>query len=405
MRQLVERLRAGSAAASRPKLQEPDLWQIIDRELAVAIREDPEGRQATFAIMLSAFRSKPANLMLLGSTAIGKTWLAKQISAFLPIENVVTLGSSTQRAWFYCGKPVYKPHPIIRGKQIIDYYEVDWRNKVVIILDNVKPETLKDLKPIMSHDQPEINMQTTEQTKGGRFTTRRVRTIGSPAFVNCSTWLQWESELTSRHFYLTPKDDPKKYEAAAEYLDAEFTTGTAPISQMIPLIQTAIHELAAQKPQIVIHPNIVEKLKERFAWKSGKDVRDYERAATIIQSIAWLHALQRQRNEQGMVIADERDLEIMNAFIEPVLKISRYGTSSQVLDYYERVIKPVAEPQDAPYAEIRRKYLEIYSRPLSRDELQIMNKSLEAIGLIEFVVDQTDRRKRLVHLPVIQEKL
>ena len=289
-------------------LEQADLWKIVDQELSVAIREDPEGRQATFAIMLTAFLPKPANLMLLGSTAIGKTWLAKQASAFLPPENVVTLGSSTQRAWFYCGEPVYKPHPIISGKQIIDYYRVDWRSKVVIILDNVKPETLKDLKPTMSHDKPEIDMQTTEKTQGGKFKTRRVKTIGSPAFVNCSTWLQWESELTSRHFYLTPKDDPKKFEAAAAYLDAEFTTGTAPTSKMAPIIQDAIRQLVSRKLQVVIHPNVINKLKERFSWKSGRDVRDYERAATIIQAIAWFHALQRERNEQGQVIADERDL-------------------------------------------------------------------------------------------------
>ena len=92
----------------------------------------------------------------------------------------------------------------------------------------------------------------------------------------------------------------------------------------------------------------------------------------------------------------------MSGFIEPLLKTSRYGTSSQVLDYYERVIKPLAENGDAPYAEIRNKYLQVYERPLSRDDMQILNRALESLGLIELVVDLTDKRRRLVHVPVIQ---
>jgi hypothetical protein len=379
-------------------LTEPNLWSMVDQELAVTIREDPEGRQATFAVMLSAFNHKPANLMLLGSSAIGKTWMARNTSAFLPPENVIVLGSSTQRAWFYCGEPVYKPHPFIPNRKLIDHYAVDWRQKVVVILDNVKPETLKDLKPTMSKDQPEIDIQTTEKTQGGRNQTRKVRTIGSPAFINCSTWPTWEAELTSRHFYLSPRDNPVKYEAAADYLTEEYTTGKAPASELIPLIQNAIRYLISLNLTVVIHPNVIAKLKEKFQWKSGRDIRDYERAATIVQSIGWFHALQRERTEQGHVVADERDLAIMDGFIEPLLKTSKYGTSGEVLDYYERILKPLSEKGDVPYAEIRSKHLEIYERPLSREQLQIMNRSLESLGLIELVVDQLDKRRRLVRV-------
>ena len=68
--------------------------EITDDELGVTIKEDLEGRQGTFAVELTAFLPKPAHLMLLGSSAIGKTWLAKQTSAFIPTEHVQTLGSS-----------------------------------------------------------------------------------------------------------------------------------------------------------------------------------------------------------------------------------------------------------------------------------------------------------------------
>lgn len=379
-------------------LQEPDLWKRIDEELDVTIKQDPEGRQATFACELTAFRPKPALLMLLGSSAIGKTWLASQTSAFIPPEHVQTLGSSTQRAWFYCGKAVYKPHPLIPNKQVIDHFEVDWRNKVVVILDNVTPATIKDLKPIMSHDNPVIDLQTTERTQGGSLKTRQVKTFGCPAFVNCSTWLQWGAELTSRHYYLSPKDSPEKYKAAADYLSEEFITGRAATSKMIPIIHDAIRHLIAQKLEVVIHPNVIQKLRERFEWKSGRDIRDYERAATITKAIAWFHALQRQRTEQGEILADENDLAIVNGFIEPLLKTSRYGTSSEVLDYYERVLKPLAANGDIRPPDASHKYYEVYQRPMMRDDLYSFNKVLESLDLLEIIQDPTDKRRRLIRL-------
>lgn len=386
-------------------LREPNLWNTMDQELEIAIKEDLEGRQGTFAIELTAFLPKPAHLMLLGSSAIGKTWLAKQTSAFIPVEYVQTLGSSTQRAWFYCGEAIYKPHPIIPMKQVIDYYKVDWRNKVVIILDNVRPETIKDLKPIMSHDGPVIELQTTERTQGGSLKTRRVKTLGCPAFVNCSTWLQWGAELTSRHYYLSPKDSPQKYEAAANYLDQEFTTGQAPTSKIIPIIHDAIRYLVGQNLKTVIHPNVIGKLRERFTWKSGRDVRDYERAATITQAVAWFHALQRERTEQGDVIADERDLAIVNGFIEPLLRTSRYGTSNEVLDYYERVLKPLAANGDVHHADAATKYLQVYDRPIKRDEIYQYNTVLEGLGRIELIQDPQDKRRRLIRITDTQTQL
>ena len=389
-------------------LEQPDLWNIADQEIGVRVKEDSDGRQAAFAIMLTGFLPKPAHLMLLGSTAIGKTWLAKSCSAFLPPESVIVLGSSTERAWFYFGDPVYKPHPVIPKKEIIDYYRIDWRNKIVIILDNVRPDTVKDLKPIMSHDSPEIDLQTTERTQGGRFRTRRVKTIGCPAFINCSTWLQWDAELTSRHYYLTPKDTQEKFQAAADLLDQEYLTGSAPTSAMIPIIQDAIRYLISRELSVVIHPSVIAKLRENFTWTSGRDVRDYERAATIIQAIAWFHALQRERNEHCAVIADERDLQIAEKFLPTLLRTSHYGTSSQVLDYYERVLKPLADSgelhegqpilRDLSQNEIRSKYTNVYHRTITRFDLYEYNKVLESLNLIELIKDPEDKRRRLVRL-------
>ena len=378
-------------------LEDEDIWHIIDNELSLRIREDPSARQATFAVMLTAFQPKPAHLMLLGESAVGKSWLLSNAIEFIPEENRALLGSSTGRAWFYCGEPVMRDHPLIPNKKIIDYYKVDWQSKVVGILDNVTPRTIEDLKPIMSHDKPEIDLQTVERSAGGRHRTRRVRVIGCPSFVNCSTWLKWNAEIGSRHFCLTPKDTPEKYSAAAQLLDEQHTEGTQPTSELTPQIKDAVRTLRDSKFRVVVSRELIADIKADFTMKSGKDVRDYERMLTLTEAVGWLHALQRDRTDSGQVIADERDLKIVRSFSEDLLRTSRTGTSAQVLDYYEKVLGPLAEQthKDLAYDEIQSKYLEVYNRRLHRDIMILYNRTLQDLGKIELVKDESDKRRWL----------
>lgn len=109
---------------------------------------------------------------------------------------------------------------------------------------------------------------------------------------------------------------------------------------------------------------------------SGRDIRDYERMLTLIEAVAWLHAFQRERTDTNAVIADERDVKIVKGFSDELLKITRTGTSAQVLDYYERVLKPLSESEGMlTYDAIQQKYFEAYNRRLHRDILILYNKT------------------------------
>ncbi len=180
-------------------------------------------------------------------------------------DNIIKIGSATQRAWFYCGEPVYFPSGKSKGK-VLSHYEVDWRNKVVVILDNVNDRTMKDLKPVMSHDNPTgtIDIHATMKV-GGKFKTMLVKIHGSPAFINCSTVLKWDDELTTRHFFLTPRDDPIKYEAAAKLILERETTGKEPVGPRVEEVRRAIKYLIDQNIKVRMKAEVAEELKGRWA--------------------------------------------------------------------------------------------------------------------------------------------
>ena len=387
-----------SNSAVMDLLQRRDLWSFIDNELSLRIRADPVGRQATFAVMLTAFQPKPAHLMLSGESSTGKSWLLTNTIEFIPPENTLVLGSSTQRAWFYAGEAIMRPHPVIPGKAVVDYYKVDFRNKVVGLLDNVTPQTIKDLKPVMSHDQPEIEIRAAESQNGGGWRTKRVQVSGCPSFINCTTYLRWDAEISSRHYYLTPADSPEKYEESRELLNQQHTTGVMPTSDKIQLVHNAIRTLRDMRLKVVINPMVIETLRPKFSMVSGRDIRDYERTLTLIESVGWLHALQRERMEGGAVVADQHDWDIVSGFIDELLRTSRSGTNAQVLEYLERVLKPLASDteQALTVEQIQSKYYEVYNRILHRNIMNLYNNQLLDLGKIELVRDQLDRRHMLV---------
>ncbi len=391
-------------------LSDPDIWNIIDGQLDFMIKEDYEGRMTTFLIAISPlFQIRPSHIMLNGESALGKSWLAVNAVNMLPQENVRIIGSSTQRAWFYDGEPVTAENDQNQQK-FIDYYLINWKRKTIVILDNVDEKTIKDLKPVMSHDRTEesIDIQTTMKTKSGKQKMYKLKIIGCPSFVNCTTNLHWNDELSTRHFFVTPKDSPIKFKAAAEaILEREVSGEKMPQPPRIEEIRDALRYLVSQNFKIVVKRDVAEKIMEKFPLKTGRDMRDYERALVFIESSGWIHALQREKDGKGNIIADERDFKLIEPLLNKVLLTSRYGTSQQVIDFFERIInKMYTEKAGAALQrdEIVARYVQTYGRAIRSPNMTDLLKTLEEIGKVESMVDPTDKRKRLIKIVVGGEK-
>ena len=51
------------------------------------------------------------------------------------------------------------------------------------------------------------------------------------------------------------------------------------------------------------------------------------------------------------------------------------------------------------------KYLQVYERPIMRDEIYSYNRVLEGLGRIELIQDSQDKRRRLIRIPNTQTEL
>lgn len=77
---------------------------------------------------------------------------------------------------------------------------------------------------------------------------------------------------------------------------------------------------------------------------------------------------------------------------------SRYATSGQVIEFFERILKPLSEKGEISYENVRKKYFEVLGRVLLHQTLKRYLEVLEDTGFIELIQDQTDKRKRLIRI-------
>lgn len=244
-----EALTCGKCGA--PLIQGLDLFDVLTEIASRTVRKDQKAVKFCLINEGSAYLPSPSNLGLLAPSGEGKSYTAIEVSKFFPKEDVILLGglSPTAIAHDYGelvdleGKPI---QPLLndlyreldnlgakeKGKKrelrqkIVElarkaFIKVILENKIMILADAPNPETLARLRPLLSHDSPEIEYRFTDRiSKGSPMRQVRVKVVGWPAAVLISAKgekrrSEWE-QFVSRFTTIAPRMDQEKYRAGVE---------------------------------------------------------------------------------------------------------------------------------------------------------------------------------------------
>ena len=225
----------------REKITTP--LQQIEQYLNTQIKEDPKLVKQLLRVYLSAYTDNPLNLFLLAPSSDGKTYATVKVSEIFPKKDIILVGRMSPTALIHQngflidenGEPIQekldeledlfsetadkneKNRIINQIKSIKENarYCVDLKNKILVFLDNPKPETYEMLKPIMSHDKDEIVYKTTKSD--GSLKVKEAVIRNWAAFVFCSAKNEaknevWE-EIKTRVIMASPNSNVKKYQA------------------------------------------------------------------------------------------------------------------------------------------------------------------------------------------------
>jgi hypothetical protein len=206
-------------------------------------QEDALVRQIVYT-MLSAYSSNPINLGIIAPTSEGKSYPVIQAAEFVPKSDIWKIGAMSIKVLVRqkgilvdknnepIGDKVQQLKASIKAagedEKKRDELKVklnqllygagtliDLRNKILLFLESPHRELWNLIKPILSHDDKEIEFPYVDRIEGVGLVVKRIVVRGWPACIFCSardesSWQVWP-EIESRFLIVSPNMNKQKY--------------------------------------------------------------------------------------------------------------------------------------------------------------------------------------------------
>ncbi|MFC1727611.1 hypothetical protein ACFL0Y_03760, partial [Patescibacteria group bacterium] len=375
--------------------------------LGLTIKRDETNKLITFLAQLSAFtKDSQVNISFNAPSSTGKSFIPIEISKFFPAEDVVKVGYCSPTAFFH-------DHGVLDDEK--KGYTVDLSGKILIFLDQPHTLLLQHLRPLLSHDEKEINIKITDKNQRSGLRTKNIRLIGYPSVTFCTVGLKLDEQEGTRFLLLSPQIDQEKIrEAVHEKIKKEADSSAydsflesdperIKLKERVSTIkEEGIGEIKIGNP----------KLLETMFFKKTKNLkprhqRDIGRIISIVKVLALLNLWFRER-EGNTLIANEDDIREAYKIWDEISVSQELNLPPYVFNLYKEIILEANREKNSENVggvkfgltrqDILQKHYKIYQRHLPEWQLrQQIIPPLEASGLITQEPDPNDKRRTLVY--------
>lgn len=372
--------------------------------LGLTIKHDDFNKVITFLCMLSAYTDDSQfNISFRAESSTGKSYIPLEIAQLFPRNDVIEIAYASPSSFFH-------EHGV-RDEETGEYI-IDLERKILIFVDMPHDELLVRLRPLLSHDRKELHYKITDKSSKGKLRTKRIKIIGFPAVVFCTGKLSVKDQEATRLILLSPETSQEKIregiylralreadkEAFKEWLESN------PKRQLLKKRILAIKQANIRNIKVpdweVIASYFIEngKLKPRY-------MRDVARLIYIVKALALLNFRHREVDEDGSIIANEKDIETALQLYENIYESQQLGIPPYVYNIYKEIILPKYNElgRGLTKIELMKAFYEKYGRLL--EEWRIKKEiipALQSAGLITIEINPMDKRERLF-TPVIKE--
>jgi len=423
-------------------------------------------------ILLTIYSSQtdnPLNLYIKGETSTGKSFTVKNVLSLFKNKKCIihkdiwVLGNLSPTAIYYDKSEFYdlnrdkkviekKTHQVTENDKLknmserqkhssIYFYEddtyfdnplndkiengeieltkvIELSGKTLVFFEAPKYETFQMLRPLLSHDDNELEYKITQDQKVMTVILR-----GHPASIFCqaqsNTKDESMAEIASRCVTVSPEEKEAKYKKANSLIARRFAFGEKKKdiikeSNVITFINNAIIFLKRSNvgPNQTINPNpltasipISKKLCDNLPSTQGSDMRHFEQYCQLINLHTLFNAVDRPVMKfvsrfAGMdsvskrCFSNQQDYEFLLNILELFGSSIRGGLPKSAIDVFSRYILPAGEdgirPKDIATAMIK-DGVNRSPKALLKNEIA----HLRSEQWIEGIVDQDDRRMRL----------
>src|SRR5690554_5041634 len=270
-----------------------------------------------FCIAASHKFENTLHALVQGSSGSGKTHLVRQITDFMPLENVIRLTRVTESSFY-------------------NYGEYDLQNKLVVIedYDGLKEEAELAFRELQSNDELRSSVSA-KDTEYGSYRTQ-IRVVKGPISSMAATTKGAIYEDNLSRCFVIAVDESK--EQTAKIIDYQNKKAAGEIktsnqNEIQTLLQNCIRLL---KPMEVINPFASKMKLPEEAFKIRRLNSNFQ---SFVKQITLLNQYQRKKDKQGRLITAKEDLQIAIEimFDSIILKVDELDGSLRL--FYEDLKK------------------------------------------------------------------
>lgn len=411
-------------------LQRPITLDELNEILETTVKYDATAKQITFLYQLLNYTDEcQQNIGFSSESARGKSYLALELAAYFPEEDVDDRGYVSPTGFFHergtlvdeMGQEIdFSEKPgkdssgaekeLWRRRLETAKLRVDLSHKILIFLDQPHDQLLQRLRPILSHDKKIIEYSITDKSERYGLRTKHVQLVGYPTVIFCSAKGMLDEQEKTRLTLLSPGAEKEKLLATTKLIVEKESNRLAFLEKIKndPKRSWLQKRVVAIKDEnisdiIILNP---EKLHERFLEKHKilvpRHQRDLRRLIALIKAHALLNCFSRQMNNVSnpephkTITATEEDIEAGFQLYDKIRVPNEMGVTPEVLEIYENIIQSGTE--GLSLKDILERYAKHYNRLLSfwRLDKEII-PTLQGAGLICEDRDPNDKRKKVFY--------
>jgi len=399
------------------EVTQPLSIEELKKILGTTVKRDDVNKIITFLCMLAAYtEDSQFNVSFRAPSSTGKSYLPLEIKYYFPEEDLLIISYSSPTAFF---------HDTGEWDEDQRAIMVNFERKILIFLDQPHDQLLQRLRPLLSHDQKELIVKITDKSEKKGLRTKNVVLKGFPSVIFCTGSLKIDEQEQTRHILLSPEISQEKIREA---LLLKAMRKANPIEYQEFLKQHPEREVLKQRVReiknagvkhIIIrdYEKIVSRFYSRYQKLKPRHSRDIERLISIIQALALLNLWHRERDEEGNVYANDKDIETGFQLYDEISESQELGIPPYIYNFFNDIIKPLfieankhllgkeleqqkkeeAQPIGITSKEIMKKHFEVYGRLLPEWQLRReILPALEDAGLVYLEPDPNDKRRNLI---------
>jgi hypothetical protein len=319
-----------------------------------------------YLAVTSRLLHRPVSVAVKGPSSGGKSFVVESTLKFFPPEAFYALTAMSDRALAYSSEPLKHRHLVI-------YEAAGMASDFATYL----------IQSLLSEGR--LRYETVEKTKEG-LVPRLIEREGPTGLIVTTTSLRLHPENETRMLSLTITDTRDQTAAVFRALAQETNRAEIDLTRW-----QALQTWLATGPNGVVIP-FADRLADLVPPLAVRLRRDFKTVLILFRAHALLHQASRRKDEQGRVIAEIEDYQVVRELVADLVAV---GVEATVKSEVREVVKTVGALLKKGQQEVRQSELK---SALQLDKSAISRRVAEALdaGFLKNLEDRKGRPARLV---------